>query len=39
VFLTRSVPPHSLVIQEGPDTNTRILSKKSREKKSGDFNI
>jgi serine O-acetyltransferase len=39
VFLTRSVPSHSLVIQEGPDTNTRILSKKSREKKSGDFNI
>ena len=39
VFLTRSVPAHSLVIQEGPDTNTRILSKKSREKKSGDFNI
>jgi serine O-acetyltransferase len=37
VFLTYSVPPNSLVVQE--DANIKVLSKKSRGKKSGDFNI
>ena len=37
VFLTYSVPPNSLVVQE--DANIKVLSKKSRDKKSGDFNI
>src|SRR5262249_39114753 len=37
VFLTASVPPNSLVVQE--DANTKVVSKKSREKKGGDFNI
>jgi serine O-acetyltransferase len=37
VFLTSSVPPHSLVVQE--DANVKVMSKQTREKKSGDFNI
>ena len=37
VFLTSSVPPHSLVIQE--DANVKVMSKKDREKKGGDFHI
>ena len=37
VFLTTSVPPHSLVVQE--DANVKVMSKKDREKKSGDFHI
>ncbi|MSU56720.1 MAG: serine acetyltransferase [Pedosphaera sp.] len=37
VFLTNSVPPHSLVVQES--ANVKIMSKKDREKKSGDFHI
>jgi serine O-acetyltransferase len=37
VFLTSSVPPHSLVVQE--DANVKVMSKKIREKKAGDFHI
>jgi len=39
VFLTNSVPPHSLVLQEG--ANTRVVSKKQRGTKQHveDFNI
>jgi len=37
VFLTSSVPPHSLVVQE--DANVKVMSKKGREKKGGDFHI
>ena len=37
VFLTASVPPHSLVVQE--DANVKVMSKKDREKKGGDFHI
>jgi serine O-acetyltransferase len=37
VFLTTSVPPHSLVVQE--DANVKVMSKKTREKKAGDFHI
>lgn len=39
VFLTASVPPHSLVVQE--EANVKVLSKKDREKGSGapDFNV
>lgn len=37
VFLTHSVPPHSLVIQE--EANVRIMSKKSRQKEPTDFNV
>jgi len=37
VFLTSSVPPNSLVVQE--DANTKVMSKKSRDKGSGDVNI
>jgi serine O-acetyltransferase len=37
VFLTSSVPPHSLVVQES--ANVKVMSKRDREKKSGDFNI
>ncbi len=38
VFLTSSVPAHSLVVQE--DANVKVMSKKDREKKrSEDFNI
>ena len=37
VFLTTSVPPFSLVVQE--DANVKVMSKKGREKKHGDFHI
>jgi serine O-acetyltransferase len=37
VFLTTSVPPHSLVVQE--DANVKVLSKKDRQKRGGDFHI
>jgi serine O-acetyltransferase len=37
VFLTDSVPPYSLVVQE--DANVKVMSKKDREKMSGDFHI
>jgi serine O-acetyltransferase len=37
VFLTSSVPAHSLVVQES--ANVKVLSKRDREKKIGDFNI
>ena len=39
VFLTASVPPHSLVVQE--EANVKVLSKRDREKGSGapDFNV
>ena len=37
VFLTKSVPPHSLVVQE--DANVKVLSKKDREKKRDEFHI
>ena len=38
VFLTNSVPPHSLVVQEG--ANVRVMPKSSREKRlADDFNI
>ena len=32
-----SVPPHSIVVQE--DANVKVMSKKDRVKKSGDFHI
>jgi len=37
VFLTSSVPPHSLVIQE--EANVKVMSKKSREKGPDEFHI
>jgi serine O-acetyltransferase len=37
VFLTSSVPPHSLVIQE--EANVKVLSKKDREKAGAEFQI
>jgi serine O-acetyltransferase len=37
VFLTSSVPPHSLVIQE--EAKVRVLSKKDREKGGAEFQI
>ena len=37
VFLTTSVAPHSLVVQE--DANVKVMSKKDREKKGGEFHI
>ena len=39
VFLTTSVPPHSLVVQE--EANVKVMSKKDREKGSGapDFTV
>ena len=37
VFLTSSVPPHSLVVQE--EANVKVLSKKDRVKKTDDFHI
>jgi len=37
VFLTSSVPPHSLVIQE--EAKVKILSKKDRQKQSPDFTV
>lgn len=37
VFLTSSVPPHSLVIQE--EANVKVMSKKDRQKQPLDFNV
>jgi len=37
VFLTNSVPAHSLVVQEG--ANVKVMSKKDREKKESEFQI
>ncbi|MBI3849464.1 MAG: serine acetyltransferase [Verrucomicrobia bacterium] len=37
VFLTSSVPAHSLVVQEG--ANVKVMSKKDREKKEAEFQI
>ena len=37
VFLTGSVPPHSLVVQE--DANVKVLSKKDRKNPGSDFSI
>ncbi len=37
VFLTASVPPHSIVVQE--DANVKVMSKKDRAKLGGDFHI
>jgi serine O-acetyltransferase len=37
VFLTRSVPPHSLVIQE--QANVKVMSKHDRQKQVADFNV
>jgi serine O-acetyltransferase len=37
VFLTSSVPPHSVVVQE--DANVKVMSKKDRAKMGGDFHI
>ena len=37
VFLTSSVPPHSLVIQE--EAKVKVLSKKDREQSPGDFMV
>lgn len=37
VFLTASVPPHSLVVQE--DANVRVMSKKDREQRRDEFHI
>lgn len=37
VFLTNSVPPHSLVVQE--DANVKVTPKKSREKVATEFQI
>jgi serine O-acetyltransferase len=37
VFLTSSVPPHSLVIQE--EANVKVLNKKDRQKQPADFTV
>ena len=37
VFLTNSVPPHSLVIQEA--ANVKVMSKKDRQKQGPDFTV
>jgi serine O-acetyltransferase len=37
VFLTSSVPPHSLVIQE--EANVKVMSKKDRQKQPADFTV
>ena len=37
VFLTSSVPPHSLVIQE--EAKVKVLSKKDRQESAGDFMV
>jgi serine acetyltransferase len=37
VFLTNSVPPHSLVLQE--DAKLKVLSKKDRVHPAADFSI
>jgi len=35
--IARSFPPHSLVAQE--DANVKVMNKKDREKKGGEFHI
>jgi serine O-acetyltransferase len=37
VFLTTSVPPHSLVVQE--EANVKVVSKKDRQRPPEDFHI
>lgn len=37
VFLTTSVPPHSLVIQE--EANVKVMNKKDRQKQEADFTV
>jgi len=37
VFLTSSVPAHSIVVQE--DANVKVMSRKDREKRGGEFQI
>ena len=37
VFLTSSVPPHSLVVQE--EANVKVMSKKARQKEPPDFDV
>lgn len=37
VFLTTSVPPHSLVVQE--EANVKVMSKKDRQKRTVDFTV
>ena len=37
VFLSSSVPPHSLVVQE--EANVKVMSKKDRQKTTADFHI
>jgi serine O-acetyltransferase len=37
VFLTTSVPEHSLVVQE--EANVKVMSKKDRQKQAPDFNV
>jgi serine O-acetyltransferase len=37
VFLTSSVPPHSLVVQE--EANVKVMSKKDRQKAANEFHI
>jgi serine O-acetyltransferase len=37
VFLTASVPPHSLVIQE--EANVKVMSKKDHKRQADDFNV
>jgi serine O-acetyltransferase len=37
VFLTESVPPYSLVVQE--NVNVKVMNKKDREKKAAEFHI
>src|SRR5213076_414809 len=37
VFLTNSVPAHSLVVQE--EANVKVMSKKDMQKDTGDFHV
>ena len=37
VFLTSSVPPHSLVVQE--EANVKVLNKRDRQKQAADFTV
>ena len=37
VFLTKSVPPHSLIVQE--EANVKVMSKKERQKAPAEFHI
>jgi serine O-acetyltransferase len=37
VFLTASVPPHSLVVQE--EANVKVMSKKDHKRQADDFNV